>query len=223
MKKTTALPLFTALMVVSTVSLAAPGGFSCERIKEKNVREACVKERSQEQVKNAENLRKAAAEKEQAAEREKEQLAIAEEKKVTDEFVSKSKQLITQNLKDPDSAKFTNMVIAQGQGQKLLCGSINAKNSYGGYVGAKKFYVLWNDGAPGQPVAYTEGDEVARANARMDELMKVGRSAGLSAQIAAAQEGDRVLANARKELAQNQKVLSEQCTASASSTTVAVE
>ena len=220
MKITTASSIFVSLMVASTASLAASGGFSCERIKEKGVRESCIKERVQDRAKNTETLKLVAVEKEKAAEREKEQLAIAEAKRATDEFVNKSKQLITQDLKDPDSAKFTNLVIAQGKGQKLLCGSVNAKNSYGGYVGAKKFYVLWSDTTPGKHVTYTEGDEVARASARIDELSKVGRSSGLSAQIAAAQEGDRVLANARVELAQNQRVLSEQCIASPNIITV---
>lgn len=43
------------------------------------------------------------------------------------------------NLKDPDSAKFQNLRIADYEGGKVVCGELNAKNSYGGYVGFKRF------------------------------------------------------------------------------------
>jgi hypothetical protein len=42
-------------------------------------------------------------------------------------------------LKDPDSAKFQNLRIAEYDGGSVVCGEINAKNSYGGYVGYKQF------------------------------------------------------------------------------------
>lgn len=44
-----------------------------------------------------------------------------------------------EGLKDPDSAKFQNLRIADFDGGKVVCGEINAKNSYGGYVGYKRF------------------------------------------------------------------------------------
>jgi hypothetical protein len=43
-------------------------------------------------------------------------------------------------LKDPESARFTGLVIAPGKG--LVCGWVNAKNSYGGYVGYQPFFVM---------------------------------------------------------------------------------
>lgn len=42
-------------------------------------------------------------------------------------------------LKDPDSAKFQNMRIVDFNGGKAVCGNMNGKNSYGGYVGFKSF------------------------------------------------------------------------------------
>ena len=36
-------------------------------------------------------------------------------------------------------AKFQNLRIADFDGGKVVCGEINAKNSYGGYVGYKRF------------------------------------------------------------------------------------
>lgn len=41
-------------------------------------------------------------------------------------------------LKDPESARFTNVTSDHG----LVCGWVNAKNSYGGYVGFRPFAVV---------------------------------------------------------------------------------
>ncbi|WES69663.1 hypothetical protein [Superficieibacter sp. HKU1] len=43
-------------------------------------------------------------------------------------------------MKDPDSTTFRNLRgIINSQGVKYVCGEVNAKNSYGGYVGYKPF------------------------------------------------------------------------------------
>ena len=42
-------------------------------------------------------------------------------------------------LKDPDSAKFRNVRIVTYLNGAVVCGEINAKNSYGGYVGFRRF------------------------------------------------------------------------------------
>jgi len=53
--------------------------------------------------------------------------------------------LAREQLKDPDSAKFADVRVlnftAQGTTITMTCGTVNAKNSYGGYVGAKPFWV----------------------------------------------------------------------------------
>lgn len=46
-------------------------------------------------------------------------------------------RLGSEGLKDPQSANFTKVVRARRMG---ACGYVNAKNSYGGYVGARMFY-----------------------------------------------------------------------------------
>ena len=63
-----------------------------------------------------------------------------------DQAIATAKQVITDNLKDPDSAKFKNITVyritnqATGKTEiSAICGEVNAKNSYGGYVGFKKF------------------------------------------------------------------------------------
>lgn len=51
-------------------------------------------------------------------------------------------------LKDPESARFTDVVYRpnqpnlRGEPTDVVCGKINAKNSYGGYVGARPFVYL---------------------------------------------------------------------------------
>lgn len=42
-------------------------------------------------------------------------------------------------LKDPSSAKFSNSRVYRAIGAPLVCGDVNAKNSYGGYSGDKGF------------------------------------------------------------------------------------
>lgn len=57
-------------------------------------------------------------------------------------------------LKDPDSATFSELYGARridGEGPVAVCGYVNAKNSYGGYVGKKRFFAfeknaaIWSD------------------------------------------------------------------------------
>lgn len=59
-------------------------------------------------------------------------------------LVAKAKATISQDLKDPDAAKFRDIGIYKsttGKGGVSVCGEVNAKNSYGAYVGYKRFVV----------------------------------------------------------------------------------
>lgn len=215
-------PIFLLVFAISlgAQSAALKEPFTCEKIKDRPTRAACIDARESKTKADAGKAVMQAQEEERiAAEKE----LIAEKRKATDELVSKAKGLLVQNLKDPESAKFSNLVIAHGPNRKLVCGSINAKNSYGGYVGAKKFFVLWNDSSETSPEVYTDGDEISRATTRMNELSRVSQSAGLSEQIEAAQEGDRLMAKVKLEVARNAKILNEQCTASNETAITAVE
>jgi|SRR5437868_3317572 hypothetical protein len=52
-------------------------------------------------------------------------------------------------LKDPDSAIFSRVQIAdrlKGGDPTVVCGVVNAKNSFGGYAGARRFYVMLSEG-----------------------------------------------------------------------------
>lgn len=58
-------------------------------------------------------------------------------------LVNRSKSLVTRTLKDPNSAIFRDIKLFRvkhiGGIDTFVCGEVNAKNSYGGYVGFKTF------------------------------------------------------------------------------------
>lgn len=58
-------------------------------------------------------------------------------------FVAAAKDVLTADFKDPDSAKFRSLAVYQqiDSRELALCGEVNAKNSYGAYVGFRPFYV----------------------------------------------------------------------------------
>lgn len=53
--------------------------------------------------------------------------------------LEKSKNSIANTLKDPESAKFRNVRLVKYLEGSVICGEVNGKNSYGGYVGFKPF------------------------------------------------------------------------------------
>jgi len=76
-------------------------------------------------------------------------LALAEEySKVTQEYyekhgeqvtISAGKEAVKANLKDPNSAEFKNIRLVKYLNGHVVCGSVNAKNSFGGYTGFTPF------------------------------------------------------------------------------------
>jgi len=66
--------------------------------------------------------------------------------------IEMGKDAVKLDLKDPESAKFTGMKIKKYGEGRLVCGHVNAKNSYGGYVGSKAFVA-----APFIAQIYAEG------------------------------------------------------------------
>ena len=53
--------------------------------------------------------------------------------------IDESLKAVKRSLKDPDSAKFDGVKVVSAPNGKVLCGFVNGKNSYGGYVGFKRF------------------------------------------------------------------------------------
>lgn len=57
------------------------------------------------------------------------------------EFVATAKAQLVRGLKDPASAQFRDLYVSRSSTDGLtLCGEVNAKNSYGGYVGFNRFF-----------------------------------------------------------------------------------
>ena len=65
--------------------------------------------------------------------------------KKTNDFISQAQEIVLENLKDPDSAKFRKVVSYKNKGNNFVCGEVNSKNSMGGYVGFRSFYVDLKD------------------------------------------------------------------------------
>lgn len=53
--------------------------------------------------------------------------------------ISQAKAAVLRQLKDPYSARFLSVQVLGMDGLSMVCGYVNAKNSYGGYVGARQF------------------------------------------------------------------------------------
>ena len=54
-------------------------------------------------------------------------------------LISAAIKQVVELLKDPESAKIRKARMVRYQGKILVCGEVNAKNSYGGYVGYTRF------------------------------------------------------------------------------------
>ena len=81
-------------------------------------------------------------------------------------------------LKDPASAQFRNVELKGGG--TVLCGEINAKNSFGGYVGYRPFVttasatVIWNGGCPSSGQIDSQIACVKESNAYIGAAVKNG-------------------------------------------------
>lgn len=77
-------------------------------------------------------------------------------------------QAIKDQVKDPDSVKLRGvMAQVDDKGLTFFCGEVNAKNSYGGYVGFKPFYafMLINGAKPVYASVSGLGDDVSSQSA----------------------------------------------------------
>lgn len=62
------------------------------------------------------------------------------------EQVDRAKAAIGRNLKDPYSAVYEGIYFGRtAKGDPVVCGTVNAKNSMGGYAGRKRFYYFTDE------------------------------------------------------------------------------
>lgn len=79
-------------------------------------------------------------------------------------FVTRIKAQLTRQFKDPGSAQFRNVFIS-GKSLKVLCGEVNAKNSYGAYNGFNRFY------STGDPMLSKIGSSSSSSSASTDNYL----------------------------------------------------
>lgn len=79
--------------------------------------------------------------------------------------IENAKKAIADSLKDPSSAQFRNVRIVKYGDGSVVCGEVNGKNSYGGYVGFKTFVAGTSSGeiANIRSGKYAEIDQAASA------------------------------------------------------------
>ena len=90
-------------------------------------------------------------------------LSLAQSKGSHGAFATAAKKKLIRDFKDPSTAQFRDVFVAtMGKDHIALCGEVNAKNSYGAYIGFKPFYVIQEKGQPiGTPTIAPEvGDLV---------------------------------------------------------------
>lgn len=71
----------------------------------------------------------------------------------TPEELEVATTMVTDRLKDPDSARIRNVRLMQ-EGGDLVCGEVNARNSFGGYTGFSHFVIM--DGTREDPVVWID-------------------------------------------------------------------
>ena len=62
-----------------------------------------------------------------------------------DELIRQAKLYISRDFKDPYSAVFEGIYLVKGPkpgSPPTVCGTVNAKNSFGAYVGRRRFYFV---------------------------------------------------------------------------------
>ena len=59
------------------------------------------------------------------------------------ELYNKAKVLVADRMRDPEATRFKDDYVAYttNTGDEIVCGTVNAKNAMGGYVGYKTFYI----------------------------------------------------------------------------------
>ena len=58
---------------------------------------------------------------------------------------SEGRKLVLAQLRDPDSAKFTDVEVRWSSGRPTLCGYVNSRNGFGGMTGAQRFITAGSD------------------------------------------------------------------------------
>jgi hypothetical protein len=173
--------LFLATLFIAIVPVVGAttkiDASTCESIKEKQVRIACIESRNELVAAKIEAYESKLSEKAEAYEARMEGSNLIVDKKPSiASNVAKAKADLTKNYKDPVSAQFSNLTLRESDTEISLCGSVNAKNSYGGYVGVKKFYVNWQKITPSRVQTWHGGENEKYLNSEYPSVREIARN-----------------------------------------------
>lgn len=62
----------------------------------------------------------------------------------TQDLIEATKIAVAAELKDPEAAQFKDVVVFKRSKSRVVCGEVNGKNGYGGYVGFRQFSKMEN-------------------------------------------------------------------------------
>jgi hypothetical protein len=88
-------------------------------------------------------------------------------------LVSKAKEAIREQMKDPASVEFRNVILNAKSG--AVCGEVNAKNSFGGYTGFTQF-AFGSDGSihiVPSTISSADFDSIVRAQKALPMIEKL--------------------------------------------------
>jgi len=88
---------------------------------------------------------------EQLAEKAAEEARMADEVRKYD-----AEDSVRAVLTDPESARFSRLFVSRQSGLPVVCGMVNAKNRFGGYVGDRPFYSVGRVAEIGTPENYDQ-------------------------------------------------------------------
>jgi len=74
----------------------------------------------------------------------------------TPEEIEAATALVRERLKDPESARIRNVRVMK-DGGALVCGEVNARNSFGGYTGYGHFVIM--EGTGDEPVVWVDSSD----------------------------------------------------------------
>ncbi len=84
--------------------------------------------------------------------------------------VAATKSMLRERLRDPESARFRRIrAWRSAAGDVILCGELNARNGFGGYVGYRSFYARWRGGRLARSYLDSGSASVAAFGCRMAE------------------------------------------------------
>lgn len=93
--------------------------------------------------------------------------ALAQVRPATEPEIAIVQKAMESSLKDPESMRLQNVRFGPNKtkGMQTVCGEVNAKNGFGGYVGFRGFYAVYIANTnKGNPVAAVIGMDDGRTN-----------------------------------------------------------